>query len=207
LSLLDIQRLRDTPLRREPFDFLIVENFVPQRSCAELIDAFPALGRHGSFPLEPQECGPAMRRLAEELADEPLRQAIEDKFDIDLTDRPTMITLRGQGDARDGRIHTDSVTKLITMLIYLNAEWENQAGRLRLLRGPEDLDDFAAEVSPVAGTMVAFRRSERSYHGHYPHIGPRRSLQLNWVTDQRVVSRAIARHRWSARIKALNPFA
>jgi SM-20-related protein len=55
--------------------------------------------------------------------------------------------------------------------------------------------------------MVAFRRSANSFHGHRPHIGERRSIQLNWVTDQRVVRRELGRHRWSARFKALNPFA
>ena len=35
----------------------------------------------------------------------------------------------------------------------------------------------------------------------------RRVVQLNWVTDEKVVRREIGRHRWSARIKSLNPFA
>jgi hypothetical protein len=55
--------------------------------------------------------------------------------------------------------------------------------------------------------MLAFKRSERSFHGHYPYLGPRRSLQLNWVTDAAVVRRELRRHYWSARLKALNPFA
>jgi len=74
------------------------------------------------------------------------------------------------------------------------------------LRGPKDLNDYAAEVVPVAGMMVAFRRSEHSFHGHHPHSGERRALQLNWVTDEAVVRRELGRHRWSARLKALNPF-
>jgi hypothetical protein len=74
------------------------------------------------------------------------------------------------------------------------------------LRGAEDLDDCAAEIAPLAGTMVAFRRSAASFHGHYPHRGERRSLQLNWVTDEAVVRRELGRHFWSARLKALNPF-
>jgi hypothetical protein len=55
--------------------------------------------------------------------------------------------------------------------------------------------------------MVAFRRSEHSFHGHHPHRGMRRSIQLNWVSDDAVVRRELARHGWSARFKALNPFA
>jgi hypothetical protein len=32
-------------------------------------------------------------------------------------------------------------------------------------------------------------------------------VQLNWVTEPGVVQRELSRHRWSARWKALNPFA
>jgi SM-20-related protein len=117
-----------------------------------------------------------------------------------------MITLRGFSDGKDGRIHTDSATKLITLLLYMNPVWQAEAGRLRLLRSADGLDDCVAEIPPLAGMMVAFRRSDNSFHGHHPHVGERRSIQLNWVTDARVVRREIGRHRWSARLKTLNPF-
>ena len=206
LSLLDLERLRASPLQRDPFDYVIVENFVPPEHTPDLITDFPPLGGHGSFPLAKETCGAAFTRLAAELEGEELRQAIEDKFAIDLDGRPTMITLRGFSDGKDGRIHTDSATKLITLLLYMNPAWEEKAGRLRLLRDRENLDDYVAEVPPLAGTMVAFRRSANSFHGHHAHVGARRSIQLNWVTNERVVRREISRHRWSARVKALNPF-
>jgi len=162
--------------------------------------------QHGSFPLGALPLGAAFGPFAAELAGEDLQQAIEQKFAIDLAGRPTMITVRGRSDGKDGRIHTDSATKLITVLLYLNPVWEAAAGRLRLLRSADDLDACAAEVAPLAGAMVAFRRSATSFHGHYPYRGERRVLQLNWVTDAAVVRRELGRHRWSARLKALNPF-
>ena len=207
LNLLDLERLRASPLCHDPFDFVVVDNFVPAEHLAGIVADFPALAGHGSYPLAGQRCGAAFQQLAEELEGEEMRQAIEDKFAIDLAGRPTMITLRGYSDGRDGRIHTDTATKLITVLLYMNLAWDDEAGRLRLLRGADNLDDFAAEIAPVAGTMVAFRRSANSFHGHLPHVGERRSIQLNWVTDSRVVRRELVRHRWSARLKAFNPFA
>ena len=206
MNLLDLDRLRAAPLHREPFDFVIVDHFISANAHPALIADFPRLPGHGSYPLDRTACGPAFARLADELSGTELRRRIEEKFDIDLTDRPTMITVRGHSDGKDGRIHTDSATKLITLLLYLNAEWWEYGGRLRVLRGPNDLDDYAAEIPPLAGTMVAFRRSAASFHGHQPHVGERRVVQLNWVTDSGVVRRETARHRWSARIKALNPF-
>jgi SM-20-related protein len=206
LTLLDLERLRVSPLQRDPFDYVIVENFVRAEHTPSLVADFPPLGGHGSFPLAAQSCGAAFARLAAELEGDDLRQAIAQKFAIDLDGRPTMITLRGFSDGKDGRIHTDSATKLITLLLYMNPVWQAEAGRLRLLRSADDLDDSVAEIPPLAGTMVAFRRSDHSFHGHHPHVGERRSIQLNWVNDARVVRREIGRHRWSARLKALNPF-
>ncbi len=206
MSLVDLARLRASPLCRDPFDFVVVENFLAGDALPGLVDAFPSVPGHGSYPLSTLTCGPLFERFAAELEGEAMRAAIEEKFNIDLATRPTMITLRGYSDGKDGGIHTNSTTKLITVLIYMNREWTEAAGRFRILRGPRDLDDYAAEVPPVAGTMIAFRRSEASFHGHHAHVGKRQSVQLNWVTDAATVRREINRHVWSARLKALNPF-
>lgn len=71
--------------------------------------------------------------------------------------------------------------KIVTALIYFNETWPHTGGRLRLLRGKRDVHDYAAEVEPAAGNLIAFRRSETSYHGFLPYAGERRSLQLYWV--------------------------
>jgi SM-20-related protein len=205
--LLDLDRLRATPLCRDPFDFVVVENFLRPEHIAGLLADFPAIADHGSYPIEVLSPGLAFVGLAAELTAAPLRRAIEEKFELDLSDRPTMITLRGYSDGKDGGIHTDSATKIITLLLYMNPEWHEAAGRLRLLRRRDSLEDYVVEVSPVAGAMIAFRRGEASFHGHHAHVGKRCSVQLNWVTEAAVVRRELARHRWSARLKALNPFA
>lgn len=205
-SMLALDRLQAAPLQREPFDYVIVEDFVKKEYLAALLADFPAVRGHGSFPLAALSAGPAFVRFAAELEGMGLRSAIAAKFAIDLSGRPTLITIRGKSDGKDGRIHTDSATKLITVLLYMNREWTEDGGRLRLLRGADDLDDYVAEVPPLAGTMVAFRRSENSFHGHHAHKGSRCSVQLNWVTDHSVVRRELGRHAWSARLKALNPF-
>ena len=206
LTILDLDRLRAAPLSRDPFDFVIVQDFVRRDELSRVVGDFPDIRDHGSYPADTLKHGPAFARLLAALTGPMLQGAIEEKFDIDLDGRPTMVTVRGKSDGKDGRIHTDSASKIITLLLYLNLGWDHAAGRLRLLRGPDDLNDFVREVAPVAGTMLAFRRSERSFHGHRPHVGERRVLQLNWVTEPAVVERELRRHRWSARLKALNPF-
>jgi len=132
---------------------------------------------------------------------ERVARAFGEKFGVDLIGRPQMITVRGRCAAKDGRIHTDSVTKLITVLIYFNEPWEAKGGRLRLLRSPTDLNDMIGEVSPDSGTMIVFKRSDCSYHGHEPYEGVRRYLMINWMTSDFAAQRELFRHRLSARVK------
>jgi SM-20-related protein len=206
VDLLDLDRLHAARLENDPYDFIVVEEFVRREALPAILADFPAMRGAGSFPVESLEYGVAFAGLVTALTGPALARAIAEKFAVDLDGRPTMLTVRGFGDRKDGRIHTDSATKIITLLLYLNPVWEPPEGRLRLLRGPDDLEDCACEVTPLAGTMLAFRRSARSFHGHRPFVGERRSLQLNWVTDDRVVRRELARHRWSARLKSAPAF-
>jgi SM-20-related protein len=125
------------------------------------------------------------------------------KFDLELSTESLMVTLRARTRPFDGVIHTDSETKLVTALIYLNSDWTNEGGRLRLLRGPNDIDDMIAEVPPEAGTLIAFRRSNRSWHGHKPFAGERRSIMLNWMVNPATARRELRRHMVSAGMKRL----
>jgi hypothetical protein len=203
LSMLDLERFRNTQLTREPFDFLIVPEFVKADARAAIDKDYPAVTRPGSFPLRDVTYGPSFAKLIEEMRSDEFRQAFEEKFDVDLANRPDMITVRGCCGKKDGKIHTDSETKIITILIYMNPAWEPSGGRLRLLRSANNLDDVILEVPPTESTLLAFRRSNNSWHGHKPFSGPRRVIQFNWVTSEAVVRREQNRHRLSAWMKKL----
>ena len=114
-----------------------------------------------------------------------------------------MDTTRGVSAARDGQIHTDSRTKIVTVLIYMNNAWEAPGGRLRLLRAPDNLEDVIAEVPPDEGTLLIFKNEPNAWHGFHAFEGPRRVIQLNWVSDQGVVRREQTRHKVSAFFKRL----
>jgi hypothetical protein len=203
LSMLDLERFRNTPLTSEPFEFLIVPEFVRAQARLAIDNDYPEVARPGSFPLREVTYGPGFAKLIEELRSDEFRQAFEEKFGVDLTNRPDMITVRGRCSEKDGKIHTDSETKIITILIYMNPAWEPSGGRLRLLRSANNLDDVILEVPPTEGTLLAFRRSNNSWHGHKPFSGPRRVIQFNWVTSEAVVRREQNRHRLSAWMKKL----
>ena len=200
---LDLDAFRATPLNRDPFDYLIVPRFVRPEAKAGVDADYPEVPDVGSFPLERLKYGPNFQAMVDDLESEEFRAAFEQKFGIDLSGRPTTITARGRCGTRDGFIHTDSTSKIITVLIYMNSDWESEGGRLRLLRSGNDLEDVIAEVPPIEGTLVAFRRSDNSWHGHKTFIGPRRVIQFNWVTDRGSQKLVMLRHHVSIPFKKL----
>jgi SM-20-related protein len=200
---IDLEAFNAAPLAREPFAYLMVPRFVRAEAIAAINADYPLVTHPGSFPLPTLQYGPAFRALMDAIQGQDFTRAVEKKFDIDLKGRPTMVTARGISAARDGQIHTDSRTKLITVLIYMNNAWEAKTGRLRLLRRPDDLEDVIAEVPPDEGTMLIFKNEPNAWHGFHTFEGPRRVIQLNWVTDVGVVKREQTRHKVSAFFKRL----
>ena len=198
---LRLETFRTTPLVREPFEHLIVSGFIGPAGLAAINADYPQIASSGSFPVDQVSFGPAFQGLLDDLESDEFREAFEDKFGIDLSGRPTVTTVRGRCDLSDGRIHTDSTSKIITVLIYMNESWDQPGGRLRLLRSAGDLNDIIVEVPPVAGTMLAFKRSNNSWHGHEPFAGERRVIQFNWLTSQGNRQIAMLRHHTSASFK------
>ena len=198
---LDMEAFAATPLVREPFEYLIVPGFVKPEARAAVNRDYPQVPDLGSFPLERLKFGPAFQEMVDDLESDEFRKAFEAKFGIDLTGRPSTITARGRCGTRDGFIHTDSTSKIITVLIYMNNGWEAQGGRLRLLKSGSDLEDMVAEVPPVEGTLVCFKRSDNSWHGHKQFIGERRVIQFNWVTDKGSQKLVALRHSLSIPFK------
>ncbi len=203
MQCLSFEMLERMPLQVDPFEYVVVPNFVQPGKLAAIIADFPAVPGAGSHPPSELRVTGHFACLLEELQSEAFRHAIESKFDVDLEGRPTMITVRGYLRKTDGEIHTDSKTKIITVLLYLNDSWDQDGGRLRLLRSGTNLEDYVAEVPPSGGKLLAFRRSDHSWHGHKPYEGRRRAIQFNWVTGEDVVRREQSRHRLSTRIKKL----
>jgi hypothetical protein len=198
---LGLEALRATPLVKEPFEHLIVSGFIGPAALAAINADYPKISSSGSFPVDQVAFGPAFQTLLDELESDEFRAAFEEKFGLDLTGRPTVTTARGRCDSSDGRIHTDSTSKIITVLIYMNESWEQAGGRLRLLRSAHDLKDIIVEVPPVSGTMLAFKRSNNSWHGHEPFTGERRVVQFNWLTSEGNRQIAMLRHHTSASFK------
>jgi SM-20-related protein len=200
---LNLDKLRQAKLESDPYQFTIVPGFLSPESVKRINATYPKIAKGGSYPIDSLEAGMAIKEVIDELDGPDFQAAIEEKFGVSLAGRPKMYSLRGYTRAKDGQIHTDSKDKIITVLLYLNESWPHADGRLRLLRNGHDLDDYAAEVPPDNGTLLVFKRSDISWHGHPPFEGPRRSLQMNWMTSEGAMGFHKLRHTLSAAVKKL----
>ena len=198
---LDLQRLKVATVETEPFMYTIVPGFLPPASVALINATYPRIDTGGSYPIESLDASMAVKEVIDELDSAEFEAIVGGKFGVDLAGRPKMYSLRGYTRAKDGQIHTDSKDKIITVLLYLNENWQQPGGRLRVLRSGNDVDDFATEVAPDNGTLLIFKRSDNSWHGHHPFEGQRRSLQMNWMTSEGSKGFHAIRHKLSAAVK------
>jgi len=200
--MLNLAALQSATVAHDPFDYTLVDDFVPAEAVPSVSHDYPQIKTTGSFPLSELTYGPAFDQLVAELSSSGVRDAFSNRFNVDLAQYVSIITVRGRVGSHDGGVHTDAKWKILSVLLYLNPTWENSGGRLRLLRG-KDIQQTAVEIVPKWGTLLAFKRSDHSWHGHLPAEGERRVVQLNWVTSQEKANSELSRHRRSGFFKKL----
>jgi hypothetical protein len=194
--------LEDATLVLEPFDHIAIPQVLEPGCAAAVPGEFPDIKSPGSFSLVDAPPGPVLSGLIDDLLSDRFRAQMARIFQMDLQDRPALVTLRGQCSARDGRVHTDSRSKVLSLL-YLNHEWVGRNAQLRLMNREDGFDTAPVEIPATLGSMVAFRRADNSWHGHAPFVGQRRALQLNYLQTSRASLVGEVRHRLSAFAKQL----
>lgn len=202
--MIELDVIEKTPAAREPFPYFISQSIISAANIKAISLDFPAITKPGVFYISDLKYGEAFRKLIDEIKSPRLAKIVGEKLDIDLTGKPLMISVRGQCQLRDGRIHNDSKDKIATGLLYLNdAGWNANGGRLRLLRDKENINNMIAEVSPEFGNLLAFKRTENSWHGHEKFEGQRRSIMFNWLSSDFALAKNVGRHKLSAFAKRL----
>jgi hypothetical protein len=204
---LDFDKFAATEIATDPFPHILVENFVKPEALRAVVADLPAMRGRGSFPIEALRLGDAAKRLVAGLEGEVFRSITAKKFNLALTGAPLMTTLRGNSGPKDGQIHTDSSAKRVTILLYLNPAtgdaWADQKGCLRLLRNGTDIEDYAAEIPPVDGTLLVFPNGPTTWHGHKQFTGQRYVIQMNYMTTSTKAKAEMRRHHLSAFLKRL----
>lgn len=200
-QLFDLEALERTPLARDPYDWLVVPGFLRPAAVAAVNAAYPPIAGPTARALEELELGDAFGAMIDRLRSDDLARRLAAKFEVDLADLSRTVSVRRFAEASDGAIHTDSRTKVVTVLLYLNEVWTQPGGRLRVLRSPTDMEDYAAEVPPVGGTLLAFRRADHSWHGFPPCTGERRSVQMQYARAKRAERGPVHKNSLRKRLK------
>src|SRR5262249_37093618 len=132
-SMLDFARFDAVPLEADPCPYLVVPGFVKPDAMSRINADYPAIVDPGNFPLEGLAYGPVFESFVAALTGPEMRRHFAAKFGMELDGFPTQMTIRRFASSDDGHIHNDSITKKITILIYLNTMWDQAGGRLRIL--------------------------------------------------------------------------
>lgn len=205
-TVLDSTPLADAEAGNAPFPLLVACGMLPEASQQALLRDFPDYRSAGFFPYDPSDCGPSLRALVGEITAPAFADALGARLDIPgLGGYPTLVTLCRALNRRHGTIHTDSKSKIATALLYLEPDWPDTSdGCLRFLARIDDIDALVApEIRPLYGTLAAFKRAENSFHGHLPHEGVRRVIQVAWLSSDAEKLRKIRRGRGSRLLKKL----
>ena len=181
MSLINLDALRNAQLQTDPFDYLVVPGFLSREVLTRVNADYPAIETAANHALENLQFGAEFAALMNEMQGPEFAETLGEKFDMDLASLPSTVTVRKFCERTDGNIHTDHKSKVITALLYFNESWDHEDGQLRMLRSKDNIEDYAAQVPPLGGSLLAFRRTDHSWHGHTQFVGERRMVQLNYL--------------------------
>ena len=202
MQLINSDKLSHAKVEKEFFPFFYVDNvFLDHINTEQIINDFPDISDGGSFHLTSTHSGDSINQLIEELESEEFKKILENKFSVNLDEAKVVTTLRGYSRKKDGKIHTDSKTKILTVLLYLNKNWSEDNGNLRLLKGNSNLEDYIKEIPCTLGSLVAFKVTDKCWHGFKSYEGKRLSIQLNYIYPDAITSHNL-RHKISSGLKA-----
>lgn len=190
LSLVNVEAVRGAPISHEPYDYFLGSGILKEEAVPELKRDFPEIQKPGYLTVDEVGLKGRFKTLIEELESPEFTEEISKKWGRDMHPYPRLTTIMKRSQPKYGAIHTDGPSKVMTMLVYMNDEWQqDEGGRLRVLYDQKNYDHYKLEVPPVMGTMFAFLRSDNSWHGHLPFAGERRVVQIAWVKSQADVDR------------------
>ena len=199
--MLNFELIKKAEINSEFYPFFTVQDaFLNKQDHKKIATDFPKINKGGSFPSDSVSYGQSIQSLLDSLEGDQMRNILENKFQVDLQDKPVVSTFRGYSRMKDGKIHSDSKTKIITVLLYLNNNWDKDSGLLRMLREENNIDNYITEIPASMGSMVAFKVTNNCWHGFIPYEGKRCSIQLNYLYKEALSQHKI-RHKLSSFFK------
>jgi SM-20-related protein len=196
LSVINVDAVRQAQRSSEPYDWFLGSGILKEEAIGDLKRDFPDITKPGYLTVDEVQLKGRFKTLIDELESDEFSQELSKKFGLDLTPYPRLTTIMKKSQPKYGTIHTDGPSKVMTLLVYMNDEWQaDGSGRLRVLYSDKSFEPYAAEVPPTMGTVFAFLRADNSWHGHQPFVGERKVVQVAWVKDADELARKKKRNR------------
>ena len=203
MQLINSNKLSQATVHSEFFPFFHIDNvFLDEVDIDLVINDFPSITNGGSFQVDSIQSGKSVHKLIGELEGEEFKRILEKKFNVNLDKAKVATTLRGYSRKKDGKIHTDSKTKILTVLLYLNKTWPEKNGNLRLLKENNNLEHYIKEIPCTFGSMVAFKVTNKCWHGFKAYEGKRLSIQLNYIYPEALRTHNL-RRKISSAVKSI----
>src|SRR6185437_15041576 len=119
----------DTTVQQHPFPFMVAHGQLPDEVRGDIDRDFPRYASAGFFPYDPNDCGPSVNALVENMTSAAFARAVGQRLGIENLDQyPTLVTLCRLLNKRHGTIHTDS------MLSVWMVPWRLFSSRHRVTR-------------------------------------------------------------------------
>lgn len=207
-TLLQFEKIAAAKVESHPYTYMVAQNILPTEFMEGIARDFPQIKNSGFLPISQVKREDLFDRLIKELESQELSQMLSYKLGVNLVGKPCLISVRKWSAKKDGAIHNDSKSKIATMLIYLNSGWSSDidGGRFRILHNNKNFEDYACVVPPTYGNMIAFVRSDNSWHGHKPFKGERRVIQITWLNSEEDLERKEKRGITSLMLKKIRSF-
>ena len=141
--MLNFELIKEAEINSEFYPFFTIQDvFLNKDDHKKISTDFPNIDKGGSFPSDSVSYGESIQSLIDCLEGDQMRSILENKFQVDLKDKPVVSTFRVYSRIKDGKIHSDSKTKVITVLLYLNENWDESSGLLRMLKEKDNINSY-----------------------------------------------------------------
>jgi hypothetical protein len=182
-TLLDLEAVRRTRPRQEPYRWALLEDVFRPHAGAALAATFPRDGftevsSDGAAkpyrmavrnvvsggPPACQGFAPVWRALIDELRSPDYQQSLATLCGRALEGLRLEIALWRYGPGCFLAPHTDKPEKVVSQIFYLTEGWQSSwGGGFLVLRGPAP-GEVVARVNPALGSSVVLERSDHSWH-------------------------------------------
>lgn len=107
---------------------------------------------------------PAWQQLTQDLLSREYREAMSQLTGLDLLTMPIEVNVFNCGQGARLGPHIDLKDKIVTHILYFNADWKIEDGGCLAILRSQDISDVEFTIPPIIGNSSIVVRSQQSWH-------------------------------------------